>query len=138
VEATTRTADINRKDRRKMGLNIFIIVSALWFGWLFGLYSRGLLTAQLAGSCFRAAIWVPGQQRPESIEAFCVGVLDGGKVQAVGWLILLVGPPLRIAGPGVFIRPNLTAPNAPNKVACIPLRFDFWGVRIPVQILRTL
>lgn len=35
-----------------MDLNVFIVVSALWFGWLFGLYSRGLLTAQQPGSCF--------------------------------------------------------------------------------------
>jgi hypothetical protein len=67
-----------------MGLNIFIVVSALWFGWLFGLYSRDLLTAQYAGSYFRASMWVPGPQRPESIKAFCVGILDGGKLQAVG------------------------------------------------------
>jgi hypothetical protein len=35
-----------------MDLNVFIVVTALWFGWLFGLYSRGLLTAQQPGSCF--------------------------------------------------------------------------------------
>jgi len=35
-----------------MALNIFIVVSAFWFGWLFELYSRGLLTAQQHGSLF--------------------------------------------------------------------------------------
>ena len=71
-----------------MGLNIFIIVSAFWFGWLFELYSRGLLTAQPSGSLFfgiRVGSLARGD--PEPSEAFCVGTLDGGKLQAVGWMI---------------------------------------------------
>jgi hypothetical protein len=32
-------------------------------------------------------MWVSGPPRPESIKAFCVGILDGGKLQAVGWMI---------------------------------------------------
>ena len=70
-----------------MGLNIFIIVSAFWFGW-FELYSRGLLTAQQSGPLFsgvRVGSLVRGD--PEPSEAVCVGTLDGRKVQAVGWII---------------------------------------------------
>ncbi|MEP6718497.1 MAG: hypothetical protein ABJB21_05100 [bacterium] len=31
-------------------------------------------------------MWVSGPLRPESIKVLCVEVLDGGKLQAVGWM----------------------------------------------------
>ena len=71
-----------------MGLNIFIVVSVL-VRMVFGLYSHGLLAAQHSGSCFRASVWVRSPPGPEPIETFCVGILDGKKLRAVGWMIPL-------------------------------------------------
>ena len=56
-----------------MGLNIFIIVSAFVVGWLFGLYSRGLLTARWL-SFFGRPCGFSSPQGPVPIELSASGL----------------------------------------------------------------
>lgn len=54
-----------------------------------GLYSHGLRTDSTLALIFGRPFGFCSPPGPEPIEAFCVGILDGGKLRAVGWMIPL-------------------------------------------------